>query len=320
MIFTHPDQPLQKALESLGRQFTGLPWNFRPTPTGGRTELISQWLGPPEEDIMVVTFRGTHYLEKFHKQDFFFINFVCQNGYDVMSSKYNNHLHLSEGDIYIGQPYSGYALRIESEEEVIMVGLHFKKELFFREYLSTLAADTSLFHFFLAPQTNKFSDEYIRLHFSSDAEIWHLIGLMVREYAAKTDRMQTMLHALMRPLTLYISRRYAETYLQGSKDASLAARMRLYIETHSEKVTLADLADHFGYHPNYISAYFHKKTGKTFSELLLEKRMEKARLLLENTDLTIEVIADMLGYSNASNFYKAFHSYFHTSPRNYLAK
>ena len=53
---------------------------------------------------MVVTFRGTHYLEKFHKQDFFFINFVCQNGYDVLSSKYNNHLHLSEGDCYIGQP------------------------------------------------------------------------------------------------------------------------------------------------------------------------------------------------------------------------
>ena len=74
------------------------------------------------------------------------------------------------------------------------------------------------------------------------------------------------------------------------------------------------------YHPNYISSYLHKKTGRTFSELLLEKRMEKARLLLENTELTIEVIADMLGYSNASNFYKAFHSNFHTSPRNYPSR
>ncbi len=320
MIFSHLSPSLSSALDTLGQAFTQLPWNFRPTPTGGRTELISQWLGPPEEDIMVVTFRGTHYLGKFHKQDFFFINFVCQNGYDVLSSKYNNHLHLSEGDCYIGQPYSGYALRIESEQEVIMVVLHIKKELFFREYLSTLASDTALFHFFLAPQTNKFSDEYLRLHFPPDAEVWYLIGLMVREYAAKSERTQTMLHALMRTLTLYISRKYAETYLQGSKNASLAARMRLYIETYSDDVTLGSLAEHFGYHPNYISAYLHKKTGKTFSELLLEKRMEKARLLLENTDLTIEVTADMLGYSNASNFYKAFHSYFHTSPRNYPAK
>lgn len=201
-----------------------------------------------------------------------------------------------------------------------MVGLHIKKELFLREYLSTLAADTSLFHFFLAPQTNKFSDEYIRLHFAPDAEIWYLIGLMAREYAAKTERTQTMLHALMRTLTLYLSRKYAETYFKNNKDAPLATQMRLYIETHSDDVTLGDLADHFGYHPNYISSYLHKKTGRTFSELLLEKRMEKARLLLENTELTIEVIADMLGYSNASNFYKAFHSYFHTSPRNYPAR
>ena len=316
MIFSHPSPILCAALDTLGKAFTNLPWNFLPV----KTELVSQWLGAPEEDIMVVTFRGTHYLEKFHKQDFFFINFVCQNGYDVLSSKYNNHLHLSEGDCYIGQPYSGYALRIESEQEVIMVGLHIKKELFLREYLSTLAADTSLFHFFLAPQTNKFSDEYIRLHFVPDAEIWYLIGLMAREYAAKTDRTQTMLHALMRTLTLYLSRKYAETYLGNNKDAPLATQIRLYIETHSDNVTLGDLAGHFGYHPNYISSYLHKKTGRTFSEILLEKRMEKARLLLENTELTIEVIADMLGYSNASNFYKAFHSYFHTSPRNYPSR
>ena len=124
----------------------------------------------------------------------------------------------------------------------------------------------------------------------------------------------------MRTLTLYLSRKYAETYLQSSKNATLANQMRLYIETHSDSVTLGDLAEHFGYHPNYISSYLHKNTGKTFSELLLEKRMEKARLLLENTGLTIEVIADMLGYSNASNFYKAFHSYFHTSPRNYQSR
>ena len=137
MIFSHPSPILCAALDTLGQAFTNLPWNFLPV----KTELVSQWLGAPEEDIMVVTFRGTHYLEKFHKQDFFFINFVCQNGYDVLSSKYNNHLHLSEGDCYIGQPYSGYALRIESEQEVIMVGLHIKKELFLREYLSTLAAD-----------------------------------------------------------------------------------------------------------------------------------------------------------------------------------
>ena len=54
-----------------------------------------------------------------------------------------------------------------------------------------------------------------------------------------------------------------------------------------------------------------------FSGLVLETRMKKARLLLENTDLTIEAIAEMLGYRDAGNFYRAFRSCFHTTPRDY---
>ena len=316
MIFSHSDTKLLAALDALGSQFPNLPWNFLPTTGHAGSELVSQWLGDPDEDIMVVAFKGTHYLEKYHKQDFFFINFVVQNGYDVLSSKYDNQLHLSEGDVYIGQPYSGYALRIENPEEVIMVGLHIRKELFFQKYLSVFAADTSLLHFFLEPKTNQFSDEYIRMHFPADAEIWSIIGLMAREYANKTETTLSLLHSMMRTLTMYLSRKYAEENRTPTQDTSLAARMILFIEAHSEAVTLKDLTAHFGYHPNYISAYLHKKTGRTFSQLLLEKRMEKARLLLENTELTIEMISEMLGYSNTSNFYKAFHSYFHTSPRN----
>ncbi|MBA2885992.1 AraC-like DNA-binding protein [Clostridium beijerinckii] len=43
--------------------------------------------------------------------------------------------------------------------------------------------------------------------------------------------------------------------------------------------------------------------------------MRRAKLLLDHTDLSIEKIADMLGYSNSSNFYKAFKQYYGTSPR-----
>ena len=68
-----------------------------------------------------------------------------------------------------------------------------------------------------------------------------------------------------------------------------------------------------------VSMLLPKETGKTFSQLQLERRMERAVPLLQNTMLSIEEIAAMLGYSNSSNFYKAFKSYFHTSPRDYLS-
>jgi AraC-like DNA-binding protein len=318
MIYPNNRTRLLKAVQSLAEQFPNLAWNFRPVMTGGKTELISQWLGDPSEDIMAVAFKGKHYIEKFHKQDFFFINFVCQNSYEVLSSKYNNRLKLCEGDCYIGQPYSGYALKIDSDQEVIMVGLHIKKDLFFREYLGPLSSDAPLFHFFLDPHTNRFSDEYIRLSLGRNNVIWTLVYLMVLEYAAGRSDTQTVLRSLMLTLTMYISREYARVHARSASMASPALQMAAFIETHSDSVTLGSLAAHFGYHPNYVSACLHRKTGKTFSEILLEKRMEKAALLLANTDLSVEKIAAMLGYSNNSNFYKAFRQYYHTSPREYM--
>ena len=46
--------------------------------------------------------------------------------------------------------------------------------------------------------------------------------------------------------------------------------------------------------------------------------MERALILLKGTSLSIEEIALMSGYSNSSNFYKAFQESFHMSPREYM--
>lgn len=45
--------------------------------------------------------------------------------------------------------------------------------------------------------------------------------------------------------------------------------------------------------------------------------MERAAILLRATDLPISEIAALLGYSNASNFYKAFQKQYHLFPREY---
>ena len=47
--------------------------------------------------------------------------------------------------------------------------------------------------------------------------------------------------------------------------------------------------------------------------------MDRALPLLKYTEFSIEEIAAMLGYSNSSNFYKAYKSYYGKSPREYLS-
>lgn len=85
-------------------------------------------------------------------------------------------------------------------------------------------------------------------------------------------------------------------------------------------VTLKQVAAHFAYHPNYISGLLRKQTGRSFSEILLDLRMRRAALLLQNSTLSVEEIAELLGYRDKSNFHKAFRTHFGCTPREYLAR
>lgn len=117
--------------------------------------------------------------------------------------------------------------------------------------------------------------------------------------------------------TTYCSRKYGCRKHGAGKTDKLSEKIIQYIGEHFDTVTLGDVAEHFSYHPNYILGYIRKETGKSFSEIVLEQRMERAAALLKGTDLSIEDIAAMLGYSNNSNFYTAFKNYYHLPPREY---
>ena len=310
---------LARALRALGQDWPRLNWEFRDFDRDGTPDKMSQWQGDPDDDIMIVVFQGSHISEPFHRQDFFFIDYAYHNNYNALSSKFDNLITVREGDCYIGQPFSGYALRGDSEEgDIIMVGVHIRKEAFFREYLPALSMDTDMFRFFLEPQTDRFSDEFIHLSFAKDSPVRQLLEMMVVEYAHKKEDTQLILKPLVLTLFMHIARRYRLEKKRADAN-TLPEQIVQYINSRPESVTLKEIAAHFSYHPNYISSLLHRELGKTFSELALEKRMERAAILLKGTTLSVEEIAAMLGYSSMSNFYKAFRAFYKTTPREHAA-
>lgn len=112
---------------------------------------------------------------------------------------------------------------------------------------------------------------------------------------------------------MYLASEYKRQH--QPKANTLVDKIAAYIESNVDSSTLQNTAKHFGYHPDYISRLLPQKIGQTFSEVLLEKRMKRAKLLISHSELPIDKIATMLGYSNSSNFYKAFREYYGTSPR-----
>ena len=304
------------AIKKLGMEFASLDLTFHRMKNGKPGDVTSYWPGSEDEDVLVCVFNGKEIHEPFHRQDFFFINYAYKNSYQALSEKYNNLILIGENECYIGQPYSGYALRADSDEDVTIIGVLIRKDSFFHEYLPTVYTDSDLFKFFINPQTDTFSDEYIHLPVTQDHAIRMILEMMVMEYADRKEDTQRILKSMLQTLLLEIARRY-RIEKAGTFPKSVSEQILEYMGDHSDAVTLKDIAAHFHYHPNYISALLHRETGRKFTEILLEKRMERAVLLMKNTTLSIEEVAAMLGYSNHSNFYKAFKEYYGVTPREY---
>lgn len=309
-IKTMKNLKLCNALNILDEEFKNLNWN----PYEQSHEKIYRWPGNIKDEIRICVHKGNGIQEPFHHQDFFFLNYAYKNNYDALSYKYDNHITIQEGECYIGQPFSGYALNGHYDQEIIIIGVLIQKETFFKTFLPVLSKNTKLFHFFLDSQINQFSDEYIHLKFEDITPIQSLLDMMVLEYASKKEDTQDILKPLVLALFMHVARQYNISYPK-KKPEKLSDEIISYISEHYDSVTLQDLSQHFSYHPNYISTLLPKETGQSFSQIVLEQRMERAISLIQATTLSIEDISYMLGYSNPSNFYKAFKNYYGHSPR-----
>ena len=69
--------------------------------------------------------------------------------------------------------------------------------------------------------------------------------------------------------------------------------------------------------PFYLSHVFSKYTGSTFTEYLTDIRMNHARVLLTQTDLSIRRVADRVGYPDGYYFTKVFKKRFAAPPGRY---
>lgn len=320
------DKNLKQSIAYLAEEFRHLDFTFHHYREDGHDYLKNLWPGGDNEDVMVCVYQGSTIHEPFHRHDFIYFNYAYHNDYAALSDLEANLITIHQGECYIGQPFSGYALRSIENTESTIIGVLIRKEVFFRNFLQTFASDNTLFHFFIDPETNKYSDKYLHFSFQNAQEVKPLLENMVMEYANKKEDTQQVLMSMAVTLYLLVARTYhtdsnlvTNTKEDVSSDTPLN-QIFAYMDDHFQTVTLHDLSKHFSYHPNYISSLLHKETGKTFTEILLEKRMEHAVVLMKGTDLTNEEIAEATGYTSTTNYYKAFHRYYHMTPREYILK
>ena len=101
----------------------------------------------------------------------------------------------------------------------------------------------------------------------------------------------------------------AELYLEKSIE---------FIENnYSNNIKINDIANYIGINRSYLTHIFKKNIDTSPQEFLVTYKIDKACTLLQNTDLSIKVVAKSIGYSDPLTFSKIFKKVKGESPKNY---
>ncbi|MBQ6315164.1 MAG: helix-turn-helix domain-containing protein [Mogibacterium sp.] len=101
----------------------------------------------------------------------------------------------------------------------------------------------------------------------------------------------------------------------SSYEQKLLLHLFNYIDTQYQSASLSEFAEEHHEDIYTLSRFIKRKTGRTFKDLLVEKRLRQAEYLLNNTALPVADISLSVGYENTSYFHRIFRDAYGMSPR-----
>ena len=98
--------------------------------------------------------------------------------------------------------------------------------------------------------------------------------------------------------------------LLKDNDIFFTKKTFIYIKNHlSQNLTLDAIANAIGYNKSYLTSQFKKLTGQSVMQLVCSLRISKSLQLLRETNLSVEQIANQVGFSNYSQMFYSFKKY-----------
>lgn len=94
--------------------------------------------------------------------------------------------------------------------------------------------------------------------------------------------------------------------------------VKKYIQFNfSNSIKISDISAQLNINRSHLYRIFKQDTGKSIEEYLVSIRMNEARRLLQETDLSAKRISEIVGYLHYSSFFNAFEHYCGTTPQQY---
>ena len=301
------DQNRKPYWEKFGRR--------KPAPT--EEHLHFPWPGTPSDDFLVTLAPAECVTPLLHTHDFFALCY-CYSG-ATKEILEGNVYDIEAGDLYFLQPNVHHQVipSFSRAERSILLSIYLRPE-FIHKHCLPLFRDNELYSaFFTEVVLNPQSSNYFVLRQVNQPDMKRLAEMMILDAAKRPLSYRALLFSsLIKMLALLsegvLAQRSAEARQKLSADTLLS-----YLNEHYATATMESTAQYFNYNPSYFSTCIRKLTGKNFSDLLREIRLDRAAELLLHSDLTVKEAAALSGYTHMGNFYKLFQAHFGVTPKQY---
>ena len=199
-----------------------------------------------------------------------------------------------------------------------MICIAAKTEFMFRSFLPLISASPVFMAFFTECMDSRASKQPIEFSEGYSDAIRSLLDVMMVEAAERRESYANMLECLFASALILLARS-REAALEADKPAKRISVEPImeYIASNYATLTLAQAASHFNYSPSYLSSVLHKRTGRSFNAIVKEFKLERARKLLAQTDMPVNLVATAAGYPHLGNFHKVFKAAFGVTPNEF---
>lgn len=279
--------------------------------------MIEPELLPDGCDVFV--YRHFNYIDDLnHSLDFFEICYVFQGSCQLHFEKED--IKLTEGELCIIAPLMLHEAVIDDISSVIIM-ISIRKSTFDSAFFSLLSQKDLLSGFFRTHLYNKTSPNYLLFVTNNSPDIKSIIKNLFMENYMDDLYVNSGSISWVNILLAYILRNYSNTIRFYNYELATDFSMILqYIQQNYHTVRLRDIADFFHYNESHLSITIKKYTGSSFTDIITNLKILDSVDYLEKTNVSIEKIAEYVGYNSADHFSRTFKKNYKCSPQQYRKK
>lgn len=253
-----------------------------------------------------------------HSHQFIEINYVLNSANSYMITQYGK-IKLNDGDVILCPPKFNHCFQTHDDHAIIL-DFFIRVTTFDTAFFQLLNRNNYLSVVFSNAIYNT-EGSYILWHCNGDKTIKELVIESYKEWVNRPKYSEQMIEANVLKFFVILMRAHENEAIfsvpQINSTDSMFQTFVNYMNLHCQNVTLNILAYQFGYSERQVIRILKKQSGKGFSELLQEIRMNRAIQLLKNPAVSISQIANTIGYANVSYFHNVFLKTFTFTPEDF---